>query len=78
MFEVLARCLASGLELWVHKEKTKYIDELIALRKEYYEESNKDPSVRDDAVLDNLEFKLRVLAIAFSSGASKQNATNQP
>lgn len=74
MFETLAETLSTGLKLWLSKEKTKYVDKLISLRKEYYVEINRPFSVRDNARLDNLEFELRTLAIAFNSVAGKPDA----
>lgn len=74
MFESLAKALASGLSLWEHKEKNKYRDKLIKLRREYREEYSKDISVRSDAVLDNLCFELRILADSFSTEVGQKDA----
>ena len=71
MVDALIKCLAAGLEIWNSKEKTKYIDKLVSLKKEYYEESNKPLPERDDAVLDNLEFELRLLASGFAASVGK-------
>lgn len=75
MFESLAQALAAGLTLWSDKEKTKYVDRLVSIRKRYYEEYNKPLSSRDDSVLDQLEFELRILAASFASGIGKSNST---
>ena len=77
MFELLASVLSSSLQIWAHKEKNKYVDRLMELRKAYYLESNKDPSIRSDAVLDNLNFELRILALAFSSTVGKPDFANK-
>lgn len=77
MFEIVAKLLGTGLDLWLSHEKNKYIDELIRIKKERYEEENKVPPDRDDALLDNLEFQLRVLSDSFIASASKQNATDK-
>ncbi len=69
MFDLILSLLNTGLQLWLSKEKTKYIDQMMQLQKDYYAEYNKPLSERDDAVLDNLFFQLRVLAIAFSTSA---------
>jgi hypothetical protein len=71
MFESLAKALAAAFSLWEHKEKNKYRDELIALKEARNEEINKDPATRSDAVLDHLEFKLRLLADSFSTQVGK-------
>ena len=73
MFESLATALAAGLSIWAHKEKHKYVDRLMDLRKRHYEEYNKLDDYRSDAVLDNLEFELRVLASAFSTAVGEKN-----
>lgn len=77
MFETLAETLSAGLQLWLHKEKTKYIDKLIDLRRKYREEFNKSDAHRSDAVLDNLEFELRILAVTFTSAVGKPDSQNQ-
>jgi len=76
MFEVLAKALAAGLSLWESKEKRKYLDKLMELKSDWYEEYNKGPGYRSNAVLDNLELELRILAVAFSTsvGASDTGA----
>lgn len=67
MFEALLTVLGAGLSIWEHKEKTKYVDKLMSLRRQYKDEMNKSESNRSDAVLDNLEFELNNLALAFSA-----------
>lgn len=57
--------LSAGLTLWGDKEKNKYIDKLIELKKKYYEESNKLETERDDAVMDNILFELKILSDSF-------------
>ncbi len=69
MIGSLFKVLGAGLELWESKEKRKYVDKLIKLKREYYEESNKERP--DSAILDNLEFELELLCNAFSSKASQ-------
>jgi hypothetical protein len=78
MVEAIIKLLEVGLSLWLSKEKTKYWDRLMALKKDWYVESNKPDSARSDAVLDNIGFELRVLSLAFSAEAGKQNTQNQP
>lgn len=74
MFAALAKALGAGLSIWESKEKNKYRDKLLSLKKAYYEEFNKPESVRSDAVLDNLEFELRILAESFASSVGESNA----
>lgn len=71
MIESLIAVLGTGLKLWESKESRKYIDKLIKLKREYYEESNLERP--DMAKLDNLKFELRLLSQAFAAEAGKPN-----
>ena len=71
MTEALFLALHSGLSIWQSKESRKYLDKLIKLKKEYYEEYNQE--ISDDAVLDNIRFELRLLSEAFSSKVGAAN-----
>ncbi len=74
MFTALAKALGAGLSIWEHKEKFKYVDQLLKLKKEYYAEDNKAPSERDDAVLDNLYFQLCLLSDSFAASVVPKDA----
>lgn len=74
MFTVILGILEAGLSLWANKEKHKYVDKLIALKKEYYAEINKPYEQRNNAALDGIEFELRILAVAFASDVSREKA----
>lgn len=74
MIDSLFKVLGSGLSLWESKEKRKYVDKLIALEKEYYEEYNKE--ISDDAVLDNIRYELQFLGSAFSAKVGTKDATD--
>lgn len=78
MFELLASVLGKGLELWTLKEKRKYIDKLMDLKTRYNEAINRPDADRNDALTDDLEFQLRVLAIAFTTEAGEQGTKNSP
>lgn len=77
MFSALLKVLGAGLSLWASKEARKYIDKKIALEKAWYEEYNKDDASRSNAVLDNLEFELRTLAIAFAAEVGTSQTGNK-
>jgi hypothetical protein len=77
MFSALLDILAEALKLWNTKEKTKYQDRYLSLKRDYYAEQNKDADSRSDAVLDNLEFELRILGHAVAAGLREQNTQNQ-
>ena len=78
MFEQLLGVLGAGLSLWASKEKTKYVDRLMELKRDYYAEFNKDPAVRSDAVLDNLKRELCILADAFTTSVGAANTPPKP
>lgn len=65
MFEQLAKALAAGLSLWEHKEKNKYKERLLELRREYRAEDAKPVGTGDGCrrnnVLDNLWDELCLL-----------------
>lgn len=77
MFTVILGILEAGLSLWQSKEKRKYIDQLLEIRTNYYAEINKPQSDRSDAVLDNLEFRLRLLGLAFSADVGSEVPSNK-
>lgn len=70
-FGSLLAIVGAVLQLWASKEKRKYIDEKMAIEKAYYEEQNKPAELRSDAVLDSLEFRLRILASAIAADVGK-------
>lgn len=78
MIETIFSILQSALHIWEDKEKTKYLDKLMSLKKDYYEEYNKPLAERSDAVLDNISFELRILGTAFSASVGTPNAPNKP
>lgn len=76
MFELILGLLEVGLQLWLEKEKNKYTDRMLDLKRRYYEEFNKPDNVRSNAILDNVEFELRQLAREFTTIASTQKTRN--
>lgn len=72
MTESLIKALEAGLSLWDHKEKRKYLDQLISLKKEFYAERNKPREIRSNAILDDVRLRLRILcdSIATAIGAA--------
>jgi len=75
MIEALVKTLGAGLSIWQSKEKRKYVDKLIRLKREYYEEYNKE--VSDDSVLDGLVFELELLGIAFASKVTESDIADK-
>jgi hypothetical protein len=78
MFTSLANALAFALSIWNHEQKTLFQRQLMDLKRKYYEEQNKPADRRDDAVLDHLEFELRLLCDSLCSGLSQPNSPDQP
>ena len=70
--------LEQGLKLWNSKESTKYLDKMISLKKDWYEEYNKPLSERSDVKLDSIELQLRILCNSFIQAAQRANPTNKP
>lgn len=71
MFTLILGILEAGLSLWQSKEKRKYIDELLELKQRYYEELKKAPEDRNAAMLDNIEFRVRILGLAFAADVGR-------
>ena len=71
----LFKALAAGLTLWQHKDAREYLDLVIKLRKEWYEEYNKEVPI--DSVLDNIELQLQHICDAFSSNVGIPYITDQ-
>ena len=76
MIESVLKILGAGLSLWESKEKRKYLDKYLILRKRYYEESLQNPP--DDAILDGIELELQLLGEAFAAKVEGPSAKNMP
>lgn len=72
MLELLLQSLSSGLSLWKHKDARKYLDRVIELQRELYDEYNKDRP--DNAVLDDIQFELRNITKSFASQVAPKNS----
>ncbi len=77
MVELVLGVLEQGLKLWNSHESTKYLDKLISLKKDWYEEYNRPIQERSDVRLDDLELELRVLADSFIEAAKAPNAKDK-
>jgi hypothetical protein len=67
--------LEAGLSIWQSKDARKYLDRVIKLREDWYEEYNKERP--DHAVLDNLELELLIICKSFNSQARISNTAVQ-
>lgn len=63
--EALFKALGAGLSLWNTKEKKEYLSVYMKLKEDWYDEYKKD--IMDDAVLDDLEFRMHNLVDSFAS-----------
>ena len=70
--KLLFGIVGSALSLWESKERRKYLDRWLKLKRSYYEEQNK--TISDDAVLDDIRFDLELLAVAISTQVGEPNA----
>lgn len=76
LIDSIFSALGSGLKLWSSVESRKYIDKYLKLRKDYYDETNKPESEQDFAVIDNIEFELKLLCDSFGSSVGAPEAKN--
>lgn len=65
MFGTILNILQAGLSLWESKEKTKYVDSIIKLKRRYYDEYNRENP--DHAELDRIEFQLLIIGHNFAT-----------
>lgn len=65
--------LKEGLKLWNAKEANKYLDQVLKLEKEYYEELSKPESNRSQLFLDKRMRELRNIAENFVKYSPKKS-----
>lgn len=77
MGKALIEAIGFGLSIWSSKEKTKYLDQFLKLKKEWHEEHDKGRPSRisgmgySNANLDLIERELCLLAEALAQFGSK-------
>jgi hypothetical protein len=64
--------LKEGLKLWNAKESNKYIDQVIKLEKEYYDELSRPEDERSQLTLDKCLHDISIIAENFVKFASKK------
>lgn len=67
IFGSILGIVEAALSIWASKLRQKYIDKVETIKRAYYEESNKPAEERSDAVLDNLEFELRLVTASLAA-----------
>jgi len=73
---LIIEALKAGLTLWANKEKNKYMDRLMELEKDFYEEWDKPENRRSDDILTRINRELRLLVKAFASAVRSEGAGN--
>jgi len=74
MIETILKLLGAGLQLWGDKEKHKYIDKMLELKKEWHEEYSKPVGVRDNVRLDRIDRELCQLCDTFASAVGAEGS----
>jgi hypothetical protein len=64
--------LKEGLKLWNDRQATKYLDRIIQLEKDYYEELNKPDEDQSDYKLDSIMLEFKVISQSFLHYPSKR------
>lgn len=64
--------LKEGLKLWNSKEATKYLDKVVSLEKDYYEELAKNEDYRSQLALDSILLELEIIARTFAKGLGQK------
>lgn len=64
--------LKEGLKLWNTREGQKYLDKVIELEKDYYEEFSKPEDERSQLFLDDKLLQLRILSQSFIQRPGKK------
>lgn len=76
MIDSVFKIVGSALSIWESKEKRKYLDKYMSLKKDYYEAINRSPDEWNDARIDNIKFELQLLVESISSQIG--NGANNP
>ena len=74
--DLLLGVLKEGLKLWNSKDSTKYLDKVMKLEKEYYEELSRPSSDRSDFKLDIILLQLRILSQSFIQYPNKKSGSD--
>ena len=77
MIKTLFSVLEQGLKLWNTKEAKEYLEKVIKLKRQFYEEYNKPIDDRSNAVLDNIERELCIIADTFASNVAPKDSGNK-
>lgn len=72
MFASILGIVEAALSIWASKLRQKYIDKVESLKRDYYAEINKPMTERSDAVMDNLEFELRITTASLAADIKSQ------
>lgn len=67
IFGTILGIVEAALSIWASKLRQKYIDKVEGIKRLYYAEMNKPVEERSDALLDNLEFELKITTASLAS-----------
>lgn len=57
IFKILEYALSIGEE----KYRSRYLDKVVKLKRQYYKEINKNEATQNFALIDNIEYELRII-----------------
>ncbi len=84
LIQAIIEAAEASLSLLLKKEENftvrkslQMIEKLSQLKKDFYNEYNKDPSIRSDAVLDDIQFELRNYLNDYTAFIRTQNLQNK-
>jgi hypothetical protein len=77
MVDSVFKLLGAALSIWESKEKTKYQDEYLRLKKEWRDEMDQPDDYRSQLAIDRIERELRDLASSFSYSITGANPTSK-
>lgn len=75
MFAAILGIVEAALSIWASKLRQKYNDKVESLKRAYYSEMNKPQQDRSDAVLDNLEFELKITTASLANDIKLKTGT---
>lgn len=75
MIDSIFKILGAGIQLLSDKERTKYQDTYLRLKKEWNDEMDQPDDYRSQLSLDRIERELRDLGDSFAYSVSGKNPT---
>ena len=73
MFDTILKIADKLLEYAILEKRDHWRQEYHDLKRGYYEEYNKDISIRSDAILDNIRYRVCILLDSVTASLGKSN-----